>query len=220
MPARSVFEIIGPVMIGPSSSHTAGAVRIGSIARAVLGEDFRRAEITFYGSFAKTYKGHGTDRALVAGLLGMSGDDSRIRDALNIASTLGLEIRFRIAAEGEEFHPNTADIELTGVSGKRVFLRGSSVGGGNVLITRINQYEVSVCAKSPTLMVEHVDRPGVIGRVAGVLGNNGINIAEMRLTGSNREGEKLMVIEMDRAVSDEVLETITGLPDVTAVIRI
>ncbi len=219
MSARSVFEIIGPVMIGPSSSHTAGAVRIGNIARAVLGEDFRRAEITLYGSFAKTYRGHGTDRALVAGLLGMSDDDCRIRDALNIAATLGLEIRFRLA-KGEEFHPNTADIELTGVSGKRIFLRGSSVGGGNVLITRINQYEVSVWAKNPTLMVEHVDRPGVIGRVAGVLGNNGINITEMRLTGSNREGEKLMVIEMDRAVPDKVVETITGLPDVTAVIGI
>ncbi|MGB9792550.1 MAG: serine dehydratase beta chain [Thermacetogeniaceae bacterium] len=126
MSARSVFEIIGPVMIGPSSSHTAGAVRIGNIARAVLGEKPQRAEITLYGSFAKTHKGHGTDRALVAGLLGMAGDDLRIRESLNIAAELGLVICFRFA-EGAELHPNTADIDLTGASGKRIFVRGSSM---------------------------------------------------------------------------------------------
>lgn len=219
MSARSVFEIIGPVMIGPSSSHTAGAVRIGNIARAVLGEDPQRAEITLYGSFAKTHKGHGTDRALVAGLLGMSGDDPGIREALVLAAARGLEIRFRLS-EGEEFHPNTADIELTGVSGKRIFVRGSSIGGGNVLITRINQYEVSVSPKNPVLMVEHLDRPGVIGRVAGVLGSNGINITEIRLTWGNREGEKLMVIETDKPNPPEALEVITGLPDVISVIKI
>lgn len=219
MITRSVFEIIGPVMIGPSSSHTAGAVRIGSIARSVLGEEPRRAEITLYGSFAKTHKGHGTDRALVAGLLGMSGDDPGIREALVLAAARGLEIRYRIA-EAEEFHPNTAEIELTGVSGKKSFVRGSSVGGGNVLITRVNRYEVAVSPKNPTLMVEHLDRPGVIGRVATVLGNNRININEMRLAQSNRGREKLMIIETDEDIPLEVQQVIAGLQDVTSVIKI
>lgn len=219
MSVRSVFEIIGPVMVGPSSSHTAGAVRIGNVARAVLGEEIRRAEITLYGSFAKTYKGHGTDRALVAGLLGMSSDDPGIKDSLNRAAALGLEVQIGLA-RGEEFHPNTADIELTGVSGKRIFLRGSSVGGGNILITRINQYDLSLTAHEPTLIVEHLDRPGVVGRVAGILGDNGINIAEMRVTRGNLTEDKIMVLETDNQVSDEILVAIARLPNVTAVIRI
>ncbi len=219
MSVRSVFEIIGPVMVGPSSSHTAGAVRIGNVARAVLGEEIRRAKITLYGSFAKTYKGHGTDRALVAGLLGLPGDDPGIKDSLSRAAALGLEVRIGLA-KGEELHPNTADIELTGVSGKRIFLRGSSVGGGNILITRINQYDLSLTAHEPTLIVEHIDRPGVVGRVAGILGDNGINIAEMRVTRGNLTEDKIMVLETDSQVPDEILEAIARLPNVTDVIRI
>ncbi|KUK36959.1 MAG: L-serine dehydratase [Clostridia bacterium] len=219
MSVRSVFEIIGPVMVGPSSSHTAGAVRIGNVARAVLGEEIRRAKITLYGSFAKTYKGHGTDRALVAGLLGLPGDDPGIKDSLSRAAALRLEVRIGLA-RGEEFHPNTADIELTGVSGKRIFLRGSSVGGGNILITRINQYDLSLTANEPTLIVEHVDRPGVVGRVAGILGDNGINIVEMRVTRGNLTEDKIMVLETYSQVPDEILEAITRLPNVTDVIRI
>ncbi len=219
MSAKSVFEIIGPVMVGPSSSHTAGAVRIGNIARAVLGEEPRKAVITLYGSFAKTHKGHGTDRALVAGLLGISGDDPRIREALVLAAERGLEINFRFA-EGEDIHPNTADIEAAGVSGRRVFVRGSSIGGGSVLITRINQYEVAFYPKKFVLLVEHLDKPGVIGRVATVLGNNRINISELRLAWGSRVGEKLMIIETDEDISPRVQKEIAGLPDITSVVKI
>lgn len=144
---KSVFDIIGPIMIGPSSSHTAGAVKIGNVARSVLGEKPVDAEIVLYGSFAKTYSGHGTDRALVAGLLGMESDNPEIKDALTIAPSQGLTVQFKFSAEGE-CHPNTADITLRGISGKKIFLQGSSVGGGKVVITRINQYHLSIHSRA------------------------------------------------------------------------
>lgn len=219
MAGRSVFEIVGPVMIGPSSSHTAGAVRIGRIARAILDEEPVKAEIILYGSFAKTFKGHGTDRALVAGLLGMTPDDSRLKNAFAIAGESGLAVEIN-TDNFQGFHPNTARINLTGISGKTVVVQGESVGGGNIIIRRINQYEVSAAGKNPTLFVEHADKPGVIGKVTTMLGSNGINIAEMRLSRSRKGVNNFVVIETDQPLTDKVLNDITVLPEVSSAVKI
>lgn len=219
MNQTSVFQIIGPVMIGPSSSHTAGAVRIGRMARTLLDEEPIKVEILLYGSFARTYRGHGTDRALVAGLMGMAPDDPRIRDALSIAGEAGLKVDFQTSDKGE-VHPNTAFIKLKGVSGKEIMVEGSSVGGGNITITRVDQYQVDLTGRYPALLVEHLDRPGVTGIVTTVLGGNGINIAEMRMARKQRGGSQLMIIETDQSIPDPVLKAINTLPNVIRAIRI
>ncbi|WP_418790785.1 L-serine ammonia-lyase, iron-sulfur-dependent subunit beta [Phosphitispora sp. TUW77] len=219
MTGKSVFEIIGPAMVGPSSSHTAGALRIGRAARMVLGENPARAEIVLYGSFAKTYRGHGTDRALAAGLLGMNTDDERIRDALAVAFREGLVIMFKTELLSA-VHPNTAAIALTGVSGRSIFVEGSSVGGGNIVISRINQFFVNIRGVYPTLMAEHRDRPGVIGKVTTVLGQRGINITSMNVAREQKGVDKLMVIETDEAVTEDIQEQVAAVPDVIGIIKI
>lgn len=218
MTGKSVFEIIGPAMIGPSSSHTAGALRIGRAARLVLGEKPARAEIVLFGSFAKTYRGHGTDRALAAGLLGMNTDDERIKDALAAAFREGLDIVFKTEPLGA-VHPNTAVIALTGVSGRSVFVEGISVGGGNIVISRVNQFTVNIRGVYPTLLVEHIDRPGTIGRVTTILGQRGINIASMNVARKQKGANNLMVIETDEPVTEEVQRQVAALPKVTEIIR-
>lgn len=156
---RSVFDVVGPVMIGPSSSHTAGAVRLGALARAVLGSTPKHAEIVLHGSFATTGRGHGTDIALVAGLLGMAPDDERIPDAMRHASEANLEVVFAAADLGD-VHPNTALMNLTDDGGKLLAVRGSSVGGAAVVVDRLNSYEVDISGDYPMLIVGHIDRPG------------------------------------------------------------
>lgn len=150
----NVFDILGPVMIGPSSSHTAGAARIGLVTRALLGKTPVKAHIFLHGSFAKTYKGHGTDKAIVAGILGMKTDDERIRFSLDVAEKQGLQVLIE-TGELENAHPNTAQITLTAKDGEQVSLRGSSIGGGNILITRVNGMEVSLTGQNPALIVLH-----------------------------------------------------------------
>ena len=153
----NVFDILGPVMIGPSSSHTAGAARIGLVTRALLGKPAAEARIFFHGSFAKTYRGHGTDKAIVAGILGMKTDDERIRFSLDVAKKEGLKIQIE-TGELEDAHPNTAQITLVAADGEQVSLRGSSIGGGNILITRVNGMEVSLTGQNPAL----IDRKSVV----------------------------------------------------------
>lgn len=206
-------------MVGPSSSHTAGAVRIGRVARSVLNERPAQAEILLYGSFAKTYKGHGTDRALVGGLLGLSPDDSRIRDALQIASLERLAVRLKTTEDGDR-HPNTAAIFLTGISGRTIFIEGSSVGGGNILISKINRFTVNVYCRYPTLLVEHADKPGVIGRITTILGENRINIAEMRMAREQRGANNFAVIETDQPLSPHFLKELNRQPDIVSAIVI
>ena len=205
-------------MVGPSSSHTAGALRIGRAAALVLGEKPAKAEITLYGSFAKTYRGHGTDRALAAGLLGMNTDDDRIKDALVIAPREGMQTIFALESAGT-VHPNTAGVKLTGVSGRTVFVEGSSIGGGNIVIGRVNQFAVYIRGIYPTLLVEHKDRPGVIGRVTSALGQRGINIASMAFAREQKGADNLMVIETDEPVTEEVMKQVEALSDVIEVIK-
>jgi L-serine dehydratase len=198
---RSVFEVIGPVMIGPSSSHTAGAVRLGRLARAVFGEQPARADITLHGSFASTGHGHGTDLALVAGLLGYAPDDERIRTADAEAASAGMVVAFTREDLGE-VHPNTARITMTAPDGRTATAQGSSVGGADVVLTRIDDFDVAITGELPVLVVEHHDQPGVIAAVSAVLADHGVNIASMEVSRERRGARSLMVIETDQPVDD------------------
>ncbi|MCI8441725.1 MAG: L-serine ammonia-lyase, iron-sulfur-dependent, subunit beta [Provencibacterium sp.] len=209
----NVFDIVGPVMIGPSSSHTAGAVRLGRVAGALLGEPAVRARILLHGSFAKTYKGHGTDRALVAGIMGMLPSDARIRSSLSLARQLGLEVEFQPGAI-ENAHPNTARITLWDAAGNSVEVQGASVGGGNILVDRFNGMDVSISGQYTTLIVLHWDRPGVIAEVASLIGENEVNIANFRLSREARGGRAVMSIETDGLVEKSLCEQIRALPGI------
>lgn len=215
---RSLFDIVGPVMIGPSSSHTAGAVRLGALARAIFGARPTRARITLHGSFASTGRGHGTDLALVAGLLGMAPDDPRIPDSFEVAAQAGLDFSF---AEGDlgDVHPNTALFELADdLHSMRV--RGSSLGGGDVVVSEIDGFEVEADGELPLLVVEHTDRPGEIATVTGILAESGVNIAEMRVSRERRGARALMLIETDAEVDEQTIDRIahqTGIESVRQV---
>lgn len=213
---RSVFDIIGPVMIGPSSSHTAGAVRLGNLARAIFGSRACRARITLHGSFASTGRGHGTDLALVAGLLGFAPDDVRIKDALVHASAAGLSVEFAEDDLGE-VHPNTALFELESADGVGMRIQGSSLGGGDVVVTRVDDYDVEITGELPLLVVGHLDRPGEIAAVSGLLADARVNIAAMRVARERRGGGAIMLIETDAPISAQVAERIAELPAVTSV---
>lgn len=213
---RSLFDVIGPVMIGPSSSHTAGAVRLGRLARAVLGETPARAKIGLHGSFASTGHGHGTDLALVSGLLGHAPDDPRIREAFDEALAAGMEVAFEAVDLGE-VHPNTALIEMAAADGRTIVVQGSSVGGADVVLTRIDDFDVSLAGDLPALIVVHTDQPGVIAAVTAVLAEHGVNIAVMEVSRERRGARALMVIETDQPVEPAVVEALGGASGVTGV---
>ncbi len=209
----NVFDIIGPVMIGPSSSHTAGAVRIGRIARALLNDEPVCARIGLYGSFAKTYRGHGTDKALVGGILGMEPDDIRIRDSLSLATGQGLRYSFEEAVL-ENAHPNTAVITLTGKDGGSVSVQGASVGGGNIVISRIGGLAVELTGQSVSLIVLHEDTPGIIATVTNFIAAQGINIGSLRLTRDQKGGLAVMTLEVDSPISPALNSIVSQLPHV------
>ena len=197
-----IFTIIGPVMIGPSSSHTAGACRIGNIAARVLGGVPVQARITLYDSFAKTGAGHGTDKALVAGVLGFKSDDTRIKNAFDYAKKAGLDYSFEYE-EKIGVHPNTAKITLCDAEGNCVTLVGCSVGGGRVRIQSINDFQAGFDGESHTTIVVHRDRPGVIAYVSKILADEGVNIAKMNAQRTKRGGIAALIIESDQAPSPE-----------------
>ena len=201
----NVFDILGPVMIGPSSSHTAGAARIGLVTRALLGQEPVSANILLHGSFAKTYKGHGTDKALVAGKLGMQTYDEARKQGLAVTITTG---------EIDGAHPNTAQITLIGKEGKQVSLLGSSTGGGNILVTRINGMEVSLTGEKTTLIILHKDAPGTIAAVTELVAGYGVNICNFRLSRESRGGQAVMTIEVDGNLGTAINEKIQGLPNI------
>lgn len=215
----NVFDIIGPVMVGPSSSHTAGAVKIGIIARAVLGEPPENVVISLHGSFALTYKGHGTDKAILAGLLGMSVDDVRIRDSLDIAQKAGLSYRFETIAL-RDAHPNTAVITATGKNGKKISVQGASIGGGNIVIQKLNGMNVEFTGQYDTLVISHIDTPGVVSEVTHLLSCDNINIANMKVFRSRRGGDAVMVIETDQGIGPDLLLSLQKISRINNVIRI
>lgn len=220
MNTYSAFDIIGPRMIGPSSSHTAGAARLGHAAYRIAGKDIKRVKFVLYGSFMRTYRGHGTDKALVAGVLGMKPDDERLRDSFKIAGERGLEFSFE-KDESPAVHPNTVRIEAYDGAGECSIIEGVSTGGGNILITGINGVEVQLTGEYPTLIVSHRDRPGVIAEVTRMLGDRNINIAFMRVFRRSRGEEAYMVIETDEQVHKQVRESIVDAhPEVMRAWRI
>jgi L-serine dehydratase len=206
----NVFDIIGPIMIGPSSSHTAGAVRIGAIARQLLSAEPVNVSISFYGSFAKTYKGHGTDKAIIGGLLGMSTDDEALRNSLDIAAAKGMNFKFNIM-ENKSEHPNAAFVEAEGKSGEKVSILGFSVGGGNVVIKKLNGTDVEFTAQFNTLIVPHYDLPGTIAVITTIFAKEDINIAFMKVYRSKCRGESIMIIETDQKISEGLRNEISKL---------
>lgn len=208
---RGVFDIIGPVMIGPSSSHTAGAARLGLMAGKILGERAVRAEIMLHGSFAQTYRGHGTDKALLGGILGFAPEDMRLKEALAIADETGLAYSF-VPVDIPEAHPNTAIIRLTSASGRTIQIEGASVGGGNIRITRIGEFDVDLTGQYPALVIVHKDRPGVVNKVTAILARYKINIAYMRVSRKMRGQEAMMILETDDELSTEVVEDCSEIP--------
>jgi L-serine dehydratase len=206
----SVFDIIGPRMTGPSSSHTAGAVRIAYIARRLAGEEISRVHFTLYGSFAETGRGHGTDKALIGGILGFMPDDERIRHAYEYAKEQGVQVDFTYSDEPVD-HPNTVKIELTDVRERMMEVVGRSIGGGNILITEINEQAVELSGEYPTLIVSHRDEPGVIAEVSHVLAQLNVNIAFMRVFRHGRGRDAYMCIETDTPVTKEMQAIIRQL---------
>ena len=209
----NVFDILGPVMIGPSSSHTAGAARLGRVALALLGEPAVKAHILLHGSFAKTYKGHGTDKALIAGIMGMTTDDTRIRNAPQIAKEHGLEIQIE-TRDIDGAHPNTAKIDLVGVNGAKVSMMGSSIGGGNILVNQVNGLDVALTGQYVTLIVLHRDTAGVIAAVTEVLSAAGVNICNFRLSRKTRGGQAVMTIELEGGFDPDLNQRIQALPHI------
>ena len=211
-----IFDILGPIMIGPSSSHTAGAVRIGRMARTLLGEKPVKADIGLYGSFAETGKGHGTDRALLAGLLGMKPDDLRIPNAYEEANRAGMAYSFR-TVELRDAHPNTALLELTGKSGKKLTLQASSIGGGAIVVNKIDGIDVNFTGDFNTLIVRNQDESGSVAAITSILSQVHINVANMSVNRHRRGGDALMVIETDQHIKPRQVEFLSELPGILSV---
>lgn len=207
----NIMDVIGPVMIGPSSSHTAGAVRLGLMARSILGIDVKKADISLHGSFAETYRGHGTDMALIAGLMGWATDDERIPRAMEYADDMGLQYKFNKVDLGSLTHPNTVLFKLTGIDGSGIEVTGSSIGGGQILVTNIDGMDVEVSGKFPALITTHIDKPGVINMISGILAYYHINIATMRLFRDDESGVASLLIECDQEVPEHVVAMVEHL---------
>ncbi len=215
----NLFDILGPVMVGPSSSHTAGAVRIGNLGRKLLKEEPVRADILLHGSFATTGVGHGTDCALIAGLLGMRPDDMRISDSFRIAKDRGLSFTFTNKTL-KDAHPNTAVLSLYGKSGQHIEVQAASIGGGRVMVHKLDGIEVDFSAEMPTLVVYNLDRPGYVSEVADLLANHKINIATMHLYRDKRGGYGVMVMETDQPIPEDALRSLERMRGVRKVIFI
>lgn len=207
------FDIIGPIMVGPSSSHTAGAVRIGKYAQAILGEPVTKADIYFSGSFAQTYQGHGTDKAVVAGLMGMDTDDLRIRNSLELAEQAGMDYRFH-TIQIDDAHPNTVLLKISGASGRSQEVEGASLGGGRISIRRINGTAVDISGDATTILVYHLDTPGMISDVTNIMARRGVNIGKFELRRGIKGGVAVMVIEIDGTMDSAINEQIRCFPNV------
>ena len=212
----NIFDMMGPVMVGPSSSHTAGAARIGNMGRTLLGEEVARADIGLHGSFAETGFGHGTDRALLAGLLGMKPDDLRIPNAYEEANRAGMAYSFS-TVELRDAHPNTALLELTGKSGKQLTLQASSIGGGAIVVNKIDGIDVNFTGDFNTLIVRNQDESGSVAAITSILSQVHINVANMSVNRHRRGGDALMVIETDQHIKPRQVEFLSELPGILSV---
>ncbi len=213
----NLFDILGPVMVGPSSSHTAGAARIGYISRKLLQEQPVKAEILLHGSFATTGMGHGTDKALIAGLLGMKPDDIQIPKSFELAGEAGLQFSFSMVSL-KDVHPNTAVLRLTGESGKTLEVQAASIGGGRIMVQKLNGLEVNFSGEKNTLIIQNIDGPGRVAKVASTLFEKSVNIATMQLYRAKRGGYSIMVLETDEEVWERSVRQLEELEGVIGVI--
>lgn len=214
-----VFDVIGPIMIGPSSSHTAGAARLGKIARTIVNKPIKSVTFLLHGSFKETYKGHGTDRALVAGVLGMEPEDARLRTSLEIAKQEGVQVDFQPADLGQ-VHPNTVKLLITDCDNVSWEVLGSSIGGGMVAIQEINGNKVKITGEHPTVITCHDDIPGTVSKITTLIYENKINIAHLTLSRSQKGKDATMTIEVDSPLSDEIIEKIKTVEGINRVIVI
>ena len=210
----SVFDVLGPNMIGPSSSHTAGAAVIAGLAQKMMTPPIQRVEFTLYGSFAKTYRGHGTDRALLGGILGFATDDLNIRNSFDIARQRGLEFTFTPNETETEVHPNTVDIRMENAAGQVMTIRGESLGGGKCRIARINGVEVDFTGEYSTVIVVQQDKPGVVAHITKVLSDKGVNIAFMRLFRESKGNTAYTIVESDGHFPEGIEEPLKNNPNV------
>ncbi len=204
----SLFDVIGPNMIGPSSSHTAGAAAIALLSRKLFQREPVKAVFTLYGSFAETYRGHGTDKALLGGVLGFSADDVRIRDSFRLADEAGLTYLFNTDRDTSVSHPNTADILLCAADGSSQFIRGESIGGGKIKIVKINNVDVEFTGEYSTLIVKQIDRPGVVAHLTSCLSHQNVNIAFMRLFREAKGAAAYTIIESDEYIPETIVDEI------------
>jgi len=212
----SAFDILGPIMIGPSSSHTAGAARLGKVARMIAGANIKKVQFLLHGSFAKTYKGHGSDRALVAGILGMEPADYRLREALIIAKDMGIEISFHEVDLGD-VHPNTVKFIITTEDEKITQVVGSSIGGGSIIIIQVDGDNMEFTGEYPTLIIKHRDVPGVVAKVTALMYDENINIAFMKLFRGNKGEEATMIFETDNILEDTLINKIKTVAHVETI---
>ena len=203
----NIFDIMGPVMVGPSSSHTAGAVRMGYVARKLLGFQPARADIALHGSFAATGAGHGTDKAIVAGLLAMKPDDPDIPRSFQLAKEARLEVRIQ-TVDLRDAHPNTAVMTLIGERGRTVVVNASSLGGGRIRVNSIDGMNAAFSGDMPTLIIRNQDKPGIVSEVTACLARHAVNIATMQLYRDRREGLSVMVLECDQPLTPEILDNL------------
>lgn len=212
----SAFDILGPIMIGPSSSHTAGAARLGKIAGIIAGEKIKKVQFLLHGSFAQTYKGHGTDKALVAGILGMDPWDEQLRNSIEIANNLGLEIMF-IERDLGDVHPNTVKFIIEKSDGQVSEIVGSSIGGGNIIITQVDGENIEFTGEYPTLIIKHRDVPGMVSRVTSIMYEENINIAFMKVFRGSKGEKATMIFETDNYLPQGLIERIRGVSNVSSI---
>lgn len=209
----SAFDILGPIMVGPSSSHTAGAARIAKAAREITGVKIKQVEFHLHGSFAKTYKGHGTDKALVAGILGMNPDNPKLKNSFSIAHQRGVKFIFdEINIDGA--HPNTVKIDIWTEDGKKNEIIGSSIGGGNIVISQINGLDLKFTGQYPTIITRHIDKPGVISKVTTILAKDQVNVANMNVYRYSKGSLAAMIIEVDHEIEQETIKHIENIPEI------
>ena len=206
----NLFDIIGPIMIGPSSSHTAGAARIGRVTHMLLGEEVKKAEIYFHGSFAKTWEGHGADRAVIGGLLGLSVADEHMRLSRELAAERGMEYTIT-PIQLRDAHPNTVIIKAFGVTGKQVKVQAASVGGGSIFVQYLNDMEVGFSGERTTLIIQHRDTPGAIAQVSQMLAWAKMNIATMRVFREDKGGRAVMALELDSVPEDKLIASLRAM---------
>ena len=212
----SIFEVTGPVMIGPSSSHTAGAARLARAAAMIVAAPFSHVTFGLYGSFAKTFRGHGTDKALVAGVLGLRADDERLKDSFALAAERGLTYNF-CEADLKGMHENSVRMDFTMEDGSIRRVAGSSVGGGQIVIREIDGTALELSAQLPTMIIRQEDKKGVVSSVTTVLADNDINIGVMKLSRSSKGQEALCVIETDSPLTEETVALVRAQAHIISV---